>query len=476
MKSACFVSAPALCAVLVSVSLASAQAPADGEASAVRKFKVHAAATPEPALRFVLMPPATRQKPGNAALFYLGGVQLADSLKKEDVEKVSKWLDTPLSELPKDEVGAMVRESSLLTQVETAATRVRCVWESTVREHGFMALLPGRVEVRTLAKLLALRIRLEIAERRFDDAVESLQLGFAMARHLQEGETLIEGLIGIAIANIMLDRIDEFIRQPGSPNLYWALTDLPSPLVSMRNGLMVEREALEMTWPDIHRIEGEPMAAEQWKTFLREGIAKMFVGLGEERSRESAALLVALSTKYYPTARQHLIDRGRPAKAVDDMPVTQVTMIYLLHRYRYWRDEIHKWSNVPVRQQIEGLAKTEDAFTKAVAEQDGWPFNMVLPALSAAMRSQHVLGRRVAALRTVEAIRLHAAANDQQLPGSLAMIKGTPTPIDPVTGKPFEYHLVDGVATVAGPTPKNWRASGVIQYQIVIEKKRNNQK
>ena len=37
------------------------------------------------------------------------------------------------------------------------------------------------------------------------------------------------------------DTLEEMIQQPGCPNLYWALTDLPSPLVDLRKGLQGNR-------------------------------------------------------------------------------------------------------------------------------------------------------------------------------------------------------------------------------------------
>ncbi|HEX4053468.1 MAG TPA: hypothetical protein VHX86_04315 [Tepidisphaeraceae bacterium] len=44
---------------------------------------------------------------------------------------------------------------------------------------------------------------------------------------------------------------------------------------------------------------------------------------------------------------------------------------------------------------------------------------------------------------TVEAIRAYAAANNGQLPQHLAEITAMPVPVNPRTGKPFDY-IVDG--------------------------------
>jgi hypothetical protein len=46
---------------------------------------------------------------------------------------------------------------------------------------------------------------------------------------------------------------------------------------------------------------------------------------------------------------------------------------------------------------------------------------------------------------------MHLAAHDGKLPHSLDEVKIVPLPIDPMTGKPFEYLLKDGVATLSSP-------------------------
>jgi hypothetical protein len=52
-----------------------------------------------------------------------------------------------------------------------------------------------------------------------------------------------------------------------------------------------------------------------------------------------------------------------------------------------------------------------------------------------------------AVLRVIEALRMHAAGNEGQLPEKLGDI-----PDDPVTGEPFSYRLEAGNAYLQGPT------------------------
>ncbi len=58
--------------------------------------------------------------------------------------------------------------------------------------------------------------------------------------------------------------------------------------------------------------------------------------------------------------------------------------------------------------------------------------------------------REIAVLRTIEALRMYAAANEGRLPEKLSDLT-VPVPIDAVTGKPFEYQLRDDTAVIEGP-------------------------
>ena len=69
-------------------------------------------------------------------------------------------------------------------------------------------------------------------------------------------------------------------------------------------------------------------------------------------------------------------------------------------------------------------------------------------------------------------MRAYAAAHDGQLPASLNDVKDVPIPLDPVTGKPFEYKVVGGKATFE--TPEVPRASrrnfDDIVYEFVVKR------
>ena len=95
-------------------------------------------------------------------------------------------------------------------------------------------------------------------------------------------------------------------------------------------------------------------------------------------------------------------------------------------------------------------------------------------------RAQHVASadNRVrhehfpAALQTIEALRDYAAAHDGRPPASLAALTETPAPIDPVTGKVFEYASEGDRATLSSPatTQDRGRAQEAARYELTFER------
>jgi hypothetical protein len=76
------------------------------------------------------------------------------------------------------------------------------------------------------------------------------------------------------------------------------------------------------------------------------------------------------------------------------------------------------------------------------------------------------LRRFVAILGCMESIRLHAALNQQRLPEYLSEIQEVRVPVDPLTGRPFDY-AIDGSWIVLRSTDKTFPGRFEFRYRVI---------
>jgi hypothetical protein len=433
--------------------LAGASAAAEGGVHSI-PLVLHPTSAPSPALKFPLLPELRDTIPGNAVTHY----RQALKIMKRDVppqsewyQIVDKWLAAPLKDFPREEVGAFLKQcETTFQEVEAGARSENCDWGLTeeLRKKGIATLLPDVQEMRTIAVLLQVRIRYELAEGRPDKAAQTLQIGFAVSRHLAEEPTLISALVGMAGAGLMENRLEEFIQQPNAPNLYWSLTDLPRPFIDLRKAMQGERVGAYGTFPGMAEmaadLNAKPFAPKRIETFVK--LIEVFnPEQNPIRQMQNRVLLAQRLLAQHEADKATLIAEGRPKELVDAMPHFQVGLLVALQEYDQLLDELLKWRSLPYWQSQPEIAK----WTKRIKEL---PDNRNSPAIPLArlmlpriekVYAAHVrIDRRIAALRCVEAVRLYAAAHDGKLPQSLEEIKDAPVPLDPVSGKPFDYKLV----------------------------------
>ena len=473
-------------------------APADGVNHEpdlpVTKMTVTPAAAPRPALSIELLPPLQDKTAGNAALAYSRALLMLPQTKagtnaeanQQQIDQLYKWTEeTPTAALPRDEVKQrLAAYQNTLKEIERAARCEQCDWDtlSRIREDGFATLLPGVQETRELAKILALRCKLEIAEGRYGDAAKSLRLGFQMAKHVGESPTLIQLLVGLAIENVFLERVEEWIATPGSPNLYWALSVLPNPLVDPRLGFAGEASFMQTIIPDHDRLRSGVIPHDEAATLVaRTFLNLQEIGVGPGGSNDldmwNGPLARLGMAGYliwtYPSARAELIARGRPAAEVEKMAGAQVVFLNSFERYMEFRDDQWKWVGLPFHQAYPAMRQTKDRLQRAMSTHDTdlffRLFTMILPASEKVIEATARVDRRVAALRAVEAVRLYAAENNGRVPSSLAECS-VPVATDPFTGKPFEYKADGPTFTLSGPPPAGADAGrhNTIRFEVTV--------
>lgn len=421
------------------------------------------AAEPSPALRYRLLPPLLDRQPGNAAVFYDKAAlmyQQNPELTKQ-ADKVSQWNDLPLDKLPLDEIEKTLAPwSTVFAEIGFAVKREQCDWQLPIHEQmPFSILLPEFQTLRAVARALRLRARWQVARHQYEDAVGTLATLYAMARHCAEGQTLVQGLVGISFVGMIAQVQEDMAGQPGAPNLYWALTWLPRPFIELRQANGVEMDTIYLWKPELRRLD-QARSADAWRELfddLAEGLAD-FESVRDKKERR--LVLLGKAIQGYPRAKRELIAAGRLSEQVEAMPVAQVLLLHTLQTYNELRDNQFKWTALPFWQAHDGMQRASERLGAESRRREIIPLaGTLLPAVQSVSHAQARGERTIAMLRTVEALRLYAAAHDGRLPQQLDDISEVPVPRDPLSGGPFIYECSDNAAVleaplVAGMTPQ----------------------
>lgn len=426
-----------------------------------------------PLFRYRLFPVESQRQPGNSVPVYLRLMgETRDEATRQVNEKSAAWQELPPSSLPIAEARGFVNQfSSKLKQMDFAARRLSTSWDYTIaeeREDAVNILLPDVQELRTWSRLLTLQSKVEIAEKNYEKAVRSIETGLSMSRQVGEGPFLINGLVGIAIANQTLARVEEFIVQPDAPNLYWALTAVPRPLVPLRHSMETEQALGTYLLPELVDLES-PRTEAEWVALLTRlhsrwnRVANMLWGDSKEGKIATVSPdLAAFTSQTLPVAKTYVKEhRG----SIDGMSDAQIMLLYVGGVYREERDRVFAPSYLPYGEAAP-LYDAAEASRKKAGDPVTSLIRQIAPTIRGAHQGEAKLDRRVAALRVVEAIRMQAAADRGKLPETLEAIKVVPVPSDPLTGKPFVLHG-DGDGnglTLSSPDAPN--TPGTLSYRI----------
>jgi hypothetical protein len=475
----------AVCCVLLASALAGPVSAQDVEPI---RITLHPAAPAGPALRHRLLPALHEMAPGNAADLYK---QAIAEMKKDrpaaaggaDLGDVDDLLDLPPAELPRDKARKLLdRYREVFRLADRAARSESCDWGITerIRKMGVNVVLAEVHDMRALARLLALRARLDVLEGRTDRAVRDLQTGFAAARHVGDNPTLICSLVGLALTAITTKELDLLLAQEKAPGLYWALADLPRPFIDLRKAMEGERLFLYGTFPGLLEAVNNPDAPPLRPEQIKPGVKLLAEELSVGKDYPTRAAVSLLIRAKHNAAKEALAAAGYPRTQVDKMPRMEVALLHATLQYDRLFDEALKWQTFPYPEARKGMEQAErearQARAKVLSPAGDVPAlplaTLFLPAVQKVFAARARIDRRFAALRCVEAVRLYAAAHGGKLPPTLSAITEVPVPSDPYLGKPFAYRVRSGVATLEGPPPPGEKANAgnSLVYELTLEK------
>ncbi len=437
----------------------------------VFQMTVTPAAEPVPALKHRLTLRPHERKPGNAATRYLRSVwehSLDGRWKwtrdKFGPETFDSWYGRTLAidDLPLEDVrkaaGGFV--SYVEDHIDPASRCRECEWglgEEDLRGIDTINfLLPDAQGSRRISRLLALLTRLTIAERRYGDAVEYMRMNYQLGQDIGKQLFLVSNLVGLATVRRTNHTMIDLIAAPNSPNMYWALSELPRPIVDMRTAMRLEMSLGPRIVPALLDVESAEHSSDEWARLLVEGIASSqelvtypdIPWPAEGPFSESELAATGLTLVSYPAAKDRLIQSGMDRELVEAMAVGQVMLVDAAREWRRIADEYEKWWYVGFSQAREPLREVDKVFRGSRLEGGFGRMlaRALLPAIRAARNAEMRTQWQMGALRVVEAIRMHAA-EASMLPRTLDEIKVVPVPLNPITLKPYQYRL-DGQTAV----------------------------
>ncbi|MFV2068690.1 MAG: hypothetical protein ACC645_17095 [Pirellulales bacterium] len=438
------------------------------------RMTVSPAADPDPAFKVRLLKHENKRKEGNAAPFYyraqLNLDRVSKAVHKEFGDAYTTWQDTaiPLDKLPKEKVrNALSRFSGIVMGgLREATSRKFCDWgwelQNVTGLQAIAFLLPEVQKSRELARMLALQTRLAIAENRLDDAIGFTQMNYQLGRDTAAEPLLICGLVGIAISGVANEHTLEIMASPNAPNLYWALAELPKPLIDLRRAMRFELEIGPRVFPLLNDAEEEHRSPAEWSRYIGESCMTLLNDLTmspvipkeffeslrgpEWEAAKNQLIGTAVGLWGYTRAKQELIRGGMSREEVEAMSVGRVIALQAARAYRHTTNELEKLSYMPFpemkrrKDEIEKRLRRDGYFGSTIGSREILPIaSLLLPGTEAARNSQERLAREIAAMQVIEALRMHAAETGR-FPAALEDVTVVPVPRNPATGLPFVYH------------------------------------
>ncbi len=444
------------------------------------RLTVTPADEPRPALRHRLTLRPQDLRPGNSVAHYMraypetGFSYLMEHFRKKYGEAFDEWHtpEFPLNDLPKEARKAALGISHTIKAYLDPGSHCRdCDWGYNLADwHGnevIAFLLPEVQSMREMARALSLHARVAIAEHRYDDAINSLRIAYRMGQDLGQQNVLVSNLVGIAITGIANQKTTELIAAPDSPNLYWALSELPNPPISFREAIRLEMSMGPRMFLVLDNSDEAEHTPAEWNAIWKKQWKAFF---NIEGGGVSGKIFVPMFSGLngYAHAKQRLVDWGRTPEEVERMAVGQVLAIYSARVYQIAADEEEKAFYVPFSQRKPSDHLNQIGIFSDHPDRELIPVTQVLLPSSRACKSAEVrTAREIAALRVIEALRMHAAQNEGRLPRTLDAVTCVPIPLNPATDKPFRYHREHKTAVLELPDWEGFPGRSV-RYEITI--------
>lgn len=331
-------------------------------------------------------------------------------------------------------------------------------WDLRLRDlegvdvYGF--LLPEVQRYEDLARLLNFRAIEQLGRRDFEGATASILCGYRLAAFVRQGETLVQQVVGLNIEKIIQGAVEEAIRTPGSPNLYFALASVPHERRAMIRALEFELGTFARALPILRNPAEQNWDSETWKqqwAKTKEELSQLMETLGAEPGFGSGksrigVLLAAEIAEDARGSRKRLIQAGFPAEGVAAMCPEQVIAVETARQMNRLRDDLTAAILLP----DPAAKQAVDAVMSRLRRESSVPglrnfgselVDLLVPAADSALHLEMQVRSIHHRLLTIEAVRDFAGTHENQFPDALAELTDLPPHIDPHTGKLLGYEV-----------------------------------
>jgi hypothetical protein len=452
-----------------------------------RMITISAQKVPEPSFRYVLIPPMADRHTGNAVQDYFRCLapDTTHFMRQQNyTARLQAWLEQPYSlasrKAPPVSQGAIAKKTAAVEPTKDAdgedlppkpltyeeasifvkygalddldrgarATYADWGYLERIKVKGMSMLLPEVNTFYLFKQIVQTRARLHLMDGNYEKALYGLQTGYSIAQHLNDTNLIVCTMNGVNFATGMNNVVEEFIQQPGSPNLFWALAQLPRPLIDLNKAYLGDRLGLQYLYGDLAEMEKRVLTQAEMEVILKGPFKDAFRMYGAELGNWPTVVL-----KTYPDAKSWLKTKGWSTTDIEKMTSTQAVFLYGIGRYTILADEFLQGMYLPYSERFAHALKFDSKVKELAAQRDiayflGLYFFNPYPGLWVTI---YQLDRHVAVLRCVEAIRHHVANSGNKLPGSWNEIKDLPIPVDPVTGQRFGYTVKSDHAEISVP-------------------------
>ncbi len=437
-----------LMAVMLSVSTT---VNADDNEPNARTLTVFPASVEQPLFTYRLFPEHSQRTRKNAALIFLQ--MIADQNPQywiHFVDGLDTFLDFNDRDFSSKDARAHI-SSEFVELLSAAAYADHAEWEY---EPGNALVINHFQETTRLLDALAVLGRADIQEKCSQDAIEKIKIGLGCISHLQEPNIFLTKSMLCDDLERYFWLIEQLLGQEDSPNLYWALTEIPDPLIELDGCIDLARNNPWADIPEMASLDGISQPKD-W-TRLRHQL-----GLFPDRdvfdantpppaeTKQSFKRFVNEGRRELPKLDSAFVDRI--TKMTDD----EVSVRYFKVRFQQLADDYVSACLLPP---VAGIPHFDSAIRQLEKSEAGYEQEISsVEAVHQVYVKVWWVRRRFAVLRTIEALRDYVAA-EGTTPTTLDKVINTPIPIDPVTMKPFGFQrLSESKLLITAPKLKGSR-------------------